>query len=110
MRSRISRQLGPLFYSEDDAHRLASGLREIKNVSGSELLLPQEFSNRDYAVMLLHVGAEIEHALMVEYLYAGYSLGGPGVPEPYREMVRGWQEVILGIAKEEMGHLISVQN
>lgn len=25
-------------------------------------------------------------------------------------MVQGWQEVILGIAKEEMGHLISVQN
>ena len=79
-------------------------------MSGPELLRPQEFSNRDYAVMLLHIGAEIEHALMVEYLYAGYSLGGPGVPEPYRELVRGWQEVILGIAKEEMGHLISVQN
>ena len=25
-------------------------------------------------------------------------------------MIRGWQEVIFGIAKEEMGHLLSVQN
>lgn len=69
-----------------------------------------EFSPRDYVSYLLHVDAEIEHALMVQYLYAAYSLGGPQVPAPYRATVRGWQEVILGIAKEEMGHLISVQN
>ena len=30
--------------------------------------------------MLLQIGAEIEHALMVEYLYAAYSLGGSQVP------------------------------
>ena len=47
---------------------------------------------------------------MIQYLYAAYSLGGPQVPEKHRDMVRRWREVILGIAKEEMGHLISVQN
>ena len=47
---------------------------------------------------------------MVQYLYAAYSLGGPQVPEVYRDRVRNWQEVILGVAKEEMGHLICVQN
>ena len=47
---------------------------------------------------------------MVQYLYAAYSLGGPQVPEKYQAMIRGWQEVIFGIAKEEMGHLLSVQN
>jgi len=46
----------------------------------------------------------------VQYLYAAYSLGGAQVPPPHRERVRGWQEIVLGIAKEEMGHLISIQN
>lgn len=69
-----------------------------------------EFSPRDYITYLLSIDAEIEHCLMVQYLYAAYSVGGPSVPEDQRAMVRGWQEVILGIAKEEMGHLISVQN
>lgn len=69
-----------------------------------------EFAPRDYISFLLNVDAEIEHGLMVQYLYAAYSLGGPQVPEAHRAMVRGWQEVILGIAKEEMGHLITVQN
>lgn len=70
----------------------------------------KEFSPRDYISYLLDVDAEIEHGLMVQYLYAAYSLGGPQVPEAHRNTVRGWQEIILGIAKEEMGHLISVQN
>ncbi|MCU7375882.1 ferritin-like protein [Paucibacter sp. O1-1] len=46
----------------------------------------------------------------MQYLYAAYSLGGPQVPPEHRERVRGWQEIILGIAKEEMGHLICIQN
>ncbi|HEX8958013.1 MAG TPA: ferritin-like domain-containing protein, partial [Burkholderiaceae bacterium] len=69
-----------------------------------------EFSPRDYITYLLSIDAEIEHCLMVQYLYAAYSLGGPQVPAEFRDAVRDWQEVILGIAKEEMGHLISVQN
>jgi hypothetical protein len=72
--------------------------------------LPPEFTWHDYAVFLLHIGAEIEHALMVQYLYAAWSLGGPQVPEADWQKVRDWQTVILGIAKEEMGHLITVQN
>jgi Ferritin-like len=73
-------------------------------------LPPPEFSERDYLSFLLYIDAEIEQGLMVQYLYAAYSLGGPQVPEQYQAMIRGWQEVILGIAKEEMGHLLSVQN
>lgn len=69
-----------------------------------------EFSPRDYVSYLLSIDAEIEHCLMVQYLYGAYSLGGSQVPEQFRDVVRNWQEVILGIAKEEMGHLISVQN
>ena len=71
---------------------------------------PSETNWHDHAVMLLHIAAEIEHALMVEYLFAAYSLGGPQVPPQHQMLVRRWQEVILGVAKEEMGHLITVQN
>ncbi|MCG1019956.1 MULTISPECIES: ferritin-like protein [Burkholderiaceae] len=75
-----------------------------------EHLLALEFSARDYVTYLLSIDAEIEHCLMVQYLYAGYSLGGPQVPPKFHDAVRNWQETILGIAKEEMGHLITVQN
>lgn len=65
---------------------------------------------RDYLVYLLHIAAEIEHALMVQYLYAAYSLGGPQVPTEARSKVAGWRAGLLTIAREEMGHLLSVQN
>jgi hypothetical protein len=69
-----------------------------------------ELTWRDHAIMLLHVAASIEHALMVQYLFAAYSLGGEGVPEAHRPMVEGWRNSILAVAKEEMGHLLTVQN
>lgn len=72
--------------------------------------IPSEFTPRQYAIFLLHVAAELEHVLMVEYLYAGYSLGGDQVPLEHQAEVAQWREVILGIAKEEMGHLVTVQN
>ena len=75
-----------------------------------ELKKPEELSWTDYLLMLLHVGAEIEHALMVEYLYAAYSLGGDQVPEKHRQKVRDWRNGILTVAREEMGHLLTVQN
>lgn len=64
----------------------------------------------DHLVMLLHIGAEIEHGLMVQYLYSAYSLGGEQVPEEHRPTVKRWQDSILAVAKEEMGHLLTVQN
>lgn len=70
---------------------------------------PEEMSWSDYLVMLLHIAAELEHALMVEYLYAAYSLGGSGVGA-HTDVVRGWHDELVTIAREEMGHLLSVQN
>ena len=72
--------------------------------------VPAQFTGKDYITMLLHVDAEIEHGLMLQYLYSAYSIGGPQIPEKYRERVHNWKNIILGIAKEEMGHFISVQN
>jgi rubrerythrin len=64
----------------------------------------------DEAIFLLHIASEVEHALMVQYLYAAFSLGGTHVPEDKKELVNDWRKKILAIAREEMGHLITVQN
>ncbi|MCG8404832.1 MAG: hypothetical protein MI923_06500 [Phycisphaerales bacterium] len=59
---------------------------------------PPEIGTRDRLEWLLSTAAAIEHALLVQYLYAGYSLKAEGRP------------VVLGIAIEEMSHLLTVQN
>jgi len=82
----------------------------------AETKLPEHLDKRpemtwhDQLITLLHLGAAFEHALMVQYLYAAYSLGGEQVPDPHRAMVKQWQESFLAVAREEMGHLLTVQN
>ena len=124
MRARISRHLGSVLTATpraaeppfDDELALAAVLPARGPFLGPGpadafgVEVPPEFNGRDYVVFLLRVAAEIEHSLMAQYLFAAYSLGGPDVPAAQAEEVRAWQETILGVAKEEMGHLITVQN
>lgn len=112
MRARNERYLASLFSA---APKLSASPRaEMMMAAGAKLgpsdSPPAEFTWREFAVFLLTIGAEIEHSLMVQYLYAGWSLGGPQVPEEHHEAVAKWRQIILGIAKEEMGHLATVQN
>ena len=65
---------------------------------------------RDKAIGLLIIGSEVEHALMAQYLYAGYSLDECQPDEEKRRAVKKWRAMILEIAREEMGHLATVQN
>lgn len=66
---------------------------------------------RDRTIYLLHVGAEIEQALMVQYLYAAYSLDGAHLSDPaHKKLVQQWKATVLEIAREEMGHLVTVEN
>jgi hypothetical protein len=58
---------------------------------------------QEQAVELLQAAAEIEQALLVEYLYAAYSIDPNG---PAAEL----RDTVAQIAIEEMGHLITVQN
>lgn len=54
-------------------------------------------------VRLLHVAAEIEHALMIQYLYAAFSL-----KPAYQEIVGSGapgSDDLLGVAIQEMQHL-----
>src|SRR3954454_8213395 len=62
---------------------------------------------RDEVVFLLTAAAEIEHALMVQYLYAAYSVR---IADPHRQELTRVQAQLLQIAREEMGHLATVQN
>jgi hypothetical protein len=110
MRERTERHLGGLFAAppQGQAHRMTA---LAAAVTPGKLDLPPEFTWRDYTIFLLTIAAQIEHSLMVQYLYAAYSLGGPQVTEQKeQEQVAVWRQLIFGIAKEEMGHLATVQN
>ncbi|OXG05347.1 ferritin-like protein [Flavobacterium araucananum] len=93
------------FMAADDAVNTYENLETAKPFE-----VPSQFNGKDYITMLLQIDAEIEQGLMLQYLYAAYSIGGTQISEKYREKVHTWQNIILGIAKEEMGHFISVQN
>lgn len=121
MQRNFQRYLGPVFKRAEinrlKAKQLKGDLRDLKTVDYSitekpdeSIPVPPEFNGKDYVSFLLCIDAEIEHGLMLQYLYAAYSLGGPQVPQQYHAIVRSWQEIILGISKEEMGHFVSVQN
>ncbi len=71
---------------------------------------PEGMAWRDYLIMLLHIGAELEHGLMVQYLYAAYSLDDQTGSVQRRKKVGEWRNLLLTVAKEEMGHLLTVQN
>ena len=66
--------------------------------------------SRDEAALLLKVAAEVEHALMVQYLYAAYSVRDDQTHHETRGRVRSLYQRLAQIAREEMGHLITVQN
>jgi hypothetical protein len=108
MRSRITRHLWPVLGEPISVRRQPDGRPAAEQIAPETP--PLELSGRDYAIALLRLAAEIEHGLMVQYLFAAYSLDPPGAPSALRPMVRRWQEAILGIAKEEMAHLVTVQN
>ncbi len=108
MRSRITRHLWPVLGEPIPVPRQPDGAPDGEPIAPETP--PLELSGRDYAISLLRLAAEIEHGLMVQYLFAAYSLDPPAAPAARRPMVRRWQEAILGIAKEEMAHLVTVQN
>jgi hypothetical protein len=65
---------------------------------------PQSRSVRDEAIFQLRCAAEIEHALLVQYLFAGYSIN------LVDSSTRSWLRKFIQIACEEMGHLLTVRN
>lgn len=68
---------------------------------------------RQELIGALHEAAEIEHGLMIQYLFPALSLKkrlDEDITAPQLAMVRSWEATILGVAVEEMGHLGTVCN
>ena len=68
---------------------------------------------REVLVHALYEAAELEHNLMCTYLYAALSLRdgeSEGLSAAEAQAVRGWRQVLIGVAIEEMGHLAAVWN
>jgi hypothetical protein len=66
-------------------------------------------SAREFAISLLQAGAEIEHSLLVQYLYAAYSVDERAERDTKNTGLQ-WKTHIRLIAREEMAHLATVQN
>src|SRR5262245_61043932 len=68
---------------------------------------------REELVNALHVASEIEHGLMIQYLFPALSMkkrADEGLTAPQLAAARRWERTILGVAVEEMGHLGTVSN
>jgi Ferritin-like len=79
-----------------------AGMTRFIAESGGLPRIVKPKSVKDEATGLLRIAAEVEHALMVQYLYAAFTLG-PNADPKYR------RDIVL-IAKQEMGHFVTVQN
>ena len=69
--------------------------------------------HRDALIYMLSEAAELEHAIMCQYLFAAFSLKtsiDEGVDERQLRAIERWKTVILRVASEEMLHLALVNN
>jgi Ferritin-like len=68
---------------------------------------------REELINNIVAAAELEHALMVQYLYAAMTLKSgtaDGLTPTQVTMVTRWRRWILGVARQEMGHLGTALN
>jgi hypothetical protein len=88
-------------------------VESLPSVRGAEGQLieerPGDDDERTELARLLQVGAGIEHSLLVQYLYAAYSADVIVASGQLTEAAL-WQQQLLTVAREEMGHLMTIQN
>jgi hypothetical protein len=68
---------------------------------------------REELTVALHEAAELEHGLMIQYLFPAFSMRkrlDEGLSAPQQRSARSWEATILRVAVEEMGHLGTVCN
>ena len=69
--------------------------------------------HREELIFMVCEAAELEHALMCEYLFAAFSMKerpDEGLTSAQLEAVERWRQVILGVAGQEMLHLALTAN
>ena len=68
---------------------------------------------REELILALQEAQRLEHALLLQYLYAAISLKqseAEGLDWDEVELVNGWKADLLRVARDEMGHLGTVLN
>ncbi len=68
---------------------------------------------REELTYALYEAAELEHGLLIQYLFAAFSLKKrleEGITGEQQELIRKWEGQILTVAREEMVHLGTVCN
>jgi CDGSH-type Zn-finger protein/truncated hemoglobin YjbI len=74
---------------------------------------PFVIEHREALIYMLCEAAELEHAIMCQYLFAAFSLkqtADEGLSGPELDAVRRWRKQIAHVATQEMLHLALVQN
>jgi len=69
--------------------------------------------HREHLWYLLAEAAQLEHGIMCQYLYAGFSLKegvDEGLSEEQLAAINRWRTIVHGIAVQEMLHLVLVAN
>jgi len=69
--------------------------------------------HREALIYTLGKAAELEHLIMLQYLFAAFSLKGSvneGLSEASLEAIQRWRRTLLSIGGQEMLHLALVQN
>src|SRR5215218_6115988 len=88
-------------------------IESLPSVRGAEGQLvderPGDDDERTELARLLQAGAGIEHSLLVQYLYAAYSADVIVASGQLTEAAL-WQQQLLTVAREEMGHMMTIQN
>jgi hypothetical protein len=73
----------------------------------------QTIDSRDELIYLLCEAASVEHSLMCQYLFCGFSLKvnvSEGVTDEQMNQICNWERFILMVARQEMEHLGLVCN
>jgi len=69
--------------------------------------------HREALIYTLGKAAELEHLIMLQYLFAAFSLKqrvSEGITAEQLEAIQGWRKTLLSIGEQEMLHLALVQN
>ena len=86
------------------------GVTSQRTMAASTLL---RIDTREELINALHEAIQIEHGLMLQYLYAALSCKRSpreGLDDRQVEFVRDWEARVLKIARDEMAHLATACN
>jgi hypothetical protein len=99
-----------------EAARASPGKTQAAGAPRADLLGPPRellIDTREELIIALSEASELEHGLLVQYLFAAYSLKkrpSEGLSEAQVERVRDWERAVLEVARQEMAHLGTVCN